>query len=86
MVVCARGPLKGLRSVFDSRSDEGPALHDLDYEVFARRQRLVAISGAALRAPQIQVTVQPQTELAAVYDNTYILRILDKKHTHLFHA
>lgn len=47
------------------RSDEGPALHDLDDEVLARRQRLVAVRGAALRAPQVQVPVQPQTEFTA---------------------
>lgn len=47
------------------RSDEGPALHDLDDEVLARRERLVAVRGAALRAAQVQVAVQPQPELAA---------------------
>lgn len=47
------------------RSDEGPALHDLDDEVLARRQRLVAVCLAALRAALVQVAVQPQPELAA---------------------
>lgn len=44
------------------RSDEGPALHDLDDEVLARGQRLVAVRLAALRAAQVQVAVQPQAE------------------------
>lgn len=48
------------------RSDEGPALHDLDDEVLARRQRLVAVRLAALCAAQVQVAVQPQPELATV--------------------
>lgn len=48
------------------RSDEGPALHDLDDEVLARGERLVAVRRAALRAAQVQVAVQPQPELAAV--------------------
>lgn len=59
-------------------SDEGPALHDLHDEVLARRQRLVAVRGAALRAPEVQVAVQPQPELAAA--TTGVLSTLDSIH------
>lgn len=41
------------------RSDEGPALHDLDDEVLASGERLIAVSGAALCAAQVQVAIQP---------------------------
>lgn len=51
-------------------SDEGPALHDLDDEVLARREHLVAVRGAALGAAKVQVTVQPQSELAAAKHTT----------------
>ena len=53
----------GLRGGLGS-SDEGPALHYLDDEVLAGGERLVAVRGAALRAPQVQVAVEPDTELA----------------------
>lgn len=39
------------------RSDESPALQDLYDEVLARRQRLVTVRGAPLRAAQVQVAV-----------------------------
>lgn len=64
------------------RSDEGPALHDLDDEVLARAQRLVAVRGAALRAAQVQVAVQPDAELAAEGNNHVQLQCANKNHHH----
>lgn len=55
-------------------SDEGPALHDLDDEVLARGERLVAVRRAALRAPEVQVAVQPDAELTA--ETTFTIHII----------
>lgn len=67
-------------------SDEGPALHDLDDEVLACGERLVAVRGAALRAAQVQVAVQPDAELPAIttalYYNTYSMFCNNIRATH----
>lgn len=47
------------------RSYEGPALHYLDDEVLARRQRFVAVRRAALRTSQVQIPVQPYAKFTA---------------------
>lgn len=40
-----------------ARSDERPALHDLNDEVLASRQRIVAVRLATLSATQVQVSI-----------------------------
>lgn len=59
-------------------SDEGPALHDLDDEVLACGERLVAVRGAALRAAQVQVAVQPDAELPAITTTLHYIIILTR--------
>lgn len=55
------------------RLDESPALEDLDDEVFARGQRLVAVRGAGLSASLVQVSVQPDAKLTTGKNNNMFI-------------
>lgn len=58
-----------------------PAFHGFHDKVLLRRQRLIGVRAAALRATLVQITVQPQTEFATV--EMYGIMWLLQAHAHI---